>query len=219
MRVAHMLTPTGIFFFTAIEDEPLEATWKRRVAGAVRPLLLGSLRRHVDARLKEFWVSEDEARALGGAAVSQRGDHTLAVTYYQNRSALRTGEPTDEVRGETAFANRSGVSLGPDMCGFLAAFKGASRFPREQLSRALTSLRHRGPDAAGEWVEDDVFLGHRRLSIIDLQTGPQPMHTADDRYVHRLQWGNLQLSGAAQRAAVEGFVVSDQIRHGSHPRG
>ena len=43
---------------------------------------------------------------------------------------------------------------------------------------ALASLAHRGPDAEGEHFEAGVFLGHRRLSIIDLDPrSTQPMHT------------------------------------------
>ena len=49
--------------------------------------------------------------------------------------------------------------------------------------RALNTLTHRGPDAEGQWIEAGVFLGHRRLSIIDLATGDQPMHSSDGRYI------------------------------------
>jgi asparagine synthase (glutamine-hydrolysing) len=41
------------------------------------------------------------------------------------------------------------------------------------------TLRHRGPDAAGFWEEDGVSLGMRRLSIIDLATGQQPVFNED----------------------------------------
>ena len=55
------------------------------------------------------------------------------------------------------------------------------------LSRSMSSpLAHRGPDASGEWVDParGVFLGHRRLSIIDLSpTGAQPMISQSGRYV------------------------------------
>ena len=46
-------------------------------------------------------------------------------------------------------------------------------------------LAHRGPDAAGLWNDDEerVFLGHRRLSIVDLADGAQPMSTADGSLV------------------------------------
>lgn len=56
-----------------------------------------------------------------------------------------------------------------------------SDFPA--LRPLLDSLAHRGPDAAGEWRADGVYMGHRRLSIIDLTTGDQPMASADGRYV------------------------------------
>lgn len=48
------------------------------------------------------------------------------------------------------------------------------------LLAAMTgTLRHRGPDDEGLYVEGRVGLGHRRLSIIDLSTGRQPMHNED----------------------------------------
>jgi asparagine synthase (glutamine-hydrolysing) len=45
------------------------------------------------------------------------------------------------------------------------------------------AIAHRGPDAEGHWIEDNVGLGHRRLSIIDLSVaGYQPMVSADHRF-------------------------------------
>jgi len=40
-------------------------------------------------------------------------------------------------------------------------------------------IRHRGPDDEGTWVDEGVALGMRRLSIIDLSTGHQPIHNED----------------------------------------
>lgn len=40
-------------------------------------------------------------------------------------------------------------------------------------------MSHRGPDGEGQWSNGPVCLGHRRLSIIDLSGGGQPMHSAD----------------------------------------
>jgi asparagine synthase (glutamine-hydrolysing) len=43
------------------------------------------------------------------------------------------------------------------------------------------ALAHRGPDGSGVWTAPGVGLGHRRLSIIDLATGDQPMRSADGK--------------------------------------
>lgn len=69
------------------------------------------------------------------------------------------------------------------MCGFVVILQDTPTISHQIASRALDTIAHRGPDAAGEWVEGAVFLGHRRLSIIDLATGDQPMHSTDGRYV------------------------------------
>ena len=49
-----------------------------------------------------------------------------------------------------------------------------------QWVKAMTDrMAHRGPDGEGQWSQGPVCLGHRRLSIIDLSGGGQPMHSAD----------------------------------------
>lgn len=69
------------------------------------------------------------------------------------------------------------------MCGLVAIFQNSGEANVSLAERALENLAHRGPDAAGVWVDEGVFLGHRRLSIIDLRTGAQPMRSSDDRYI------------------------------------
>ena len=44
-----------------------------------------------------------------------------------------------------------------------------------RLEEMCNRLVHRGPDAAGYFCDDRVALGHRRLSIIDLSGGSQPL--------------------------------------------
>lgn len=51
-----------------------------------------------------------------------------------------------------------------------------------QVAAMCESMRHRGPDGQGVWYGGGVCLGHRRLSIIDLAGGAQPMHSADNRF-------------------------------------
>jgi asparagine synthase (glutamine-hydrolysing) len=62
------------------------------------------------------------------------------------------------------------------MCG-IVGFVG----PRDDavLTEMRDALRHRGPDGAGNFADDRVSLGHRRLSIVDVAGGAQPMHGAD----------------------------------------
>jgi asparagine synthase (glutamine-hydrolysing) len=64
------------------------------------------------------------------------------------------------------------------MCG-IAGFTG-HHDPR-LLERMTGLLSHRGPDAAGHWSDPGarVAMGHRRLSIVDLSGGAQPMWTPD----------------------------------------
>jgi len=52
------------------------------------------------------------------------------------------------------------------------------------LDRMGTAIQHRGPDAAGVFIDEQIAMVHRRLSIIDLsESGAQPMHSSTGRYV------------------------------------
>jgi asparagine synthase (glutamine-hydrolysing) len=53
----------------------------------------------------------------------------------------------------------------------------------DEAGRMLGTLSHRGPDGSGHYHRDNVFLGHTRLSIIDLEGGWQPIYTEDGRYL------------------------------------
>jgi asparagine synthase (glutamine-hydrolysing) len=71
------------------------------------------------------------------------------------------------------------------MCGIvgLIHLDGAPVAP-PVLKRMTDAVAHRGPDGEGQWIEGNVGIGHRRLSIIDLSpAGQQPMISADHRYV------------------------------------
>ncbi|MBI2278443.1 MAG: amidotransferase 1, exosortase A system-associated [Dechloromonas sp.] len=67
------------------------------------------------------------------------------------------------------------------MCGITGIFdtRGKRDIDRALLHRMNESQLHRGPDEGGVHVEPGVGLGHRRLSIIDLSTGQQPLYNED----------------------------------------
>ena len=67
------------------------------------------------------------------------------------------------------------------MCGITGIFdtRGRREIDRGVLSRMNESQYHRGPVEGGVHVEPGVGLGHRRLSIIDLATGQQPLYNED----------------------------------------
>lgn len=48
------------------------------------------------------------------------------------------------------------------------------------IKKMCSSLIHRGPDDHGYFLDDNISLGHRRLSIIDLETGHQPIHNENE---------------------------------------
>jgi len=63
------------------------------------------------------------------------------------------------------------------MCGIAGwlSFGQDLNHQRETLERMTMTMANRGPDAGGVWIDGPVGLGHRRLSIIDLEGGRQPM--------------------------------------------
>ena len=71
------------------------------------------------------------------------------------------------------------------MCGIagIVDLKGKREVSRALLSRMNQTQVHRGPDAGGLHFEPGVGLGHRRLSIIDLATGQQPLANEDGSVV------------------------------------
>src|SRR3982750_2883179 len=67
------------------------------------------------------------------------------------------------------------------MCGIAGRFNYDPLRPvdRDVLEAMTDAVSHRGPDAAGYHVAPGIGLGHRRLSIIDLSTGDQPLSNED----------------------------------------
>ena len=67
------------------------------------------------------------------------------------------------------------------MCGIVGIFdlQGQRDIDAALLARLNQSLRHRGPDEDGLHLEPGLGLGHRRLSVIDLASGQQPLYNAE----------------------------------------
>lgn len=80
------------------------------------------------------------------------------------------------VRGQAAEPAEEGRLN--TMCGIAAQY---GRVDAEMGRRMLRRLSHRGPDAEGEIHLDGIWLGHRRLSIVDVRGGSQPLSTLDSR--------------------------------------
>ena len=104
------------------------------------------------------------------------------------------------------------------MCGIAGVYHLTTAKPVDpQRVRVMTDvLAHRGPDGSGVWTEAGVGLGHRRLAIIDLVTGEQPMHSADD--IHSIVFNGeiynfrelrdeLKASGASFRTNSDTEVI------------
>src|SRR6267154_4053301 len=68
------------------------------------------------------------------------------------------------------------------ICGFYE-YKTHDRVDRHVLGDMLDVIRHRGPDDSGVYLDKDVALGMRRLSIIDLSGGKQPISNEDGTIV------------------------------------
>jgi asparagine synthase (glutamine-hydrolysing) len=73
------------------------------------------------------------------------------------------------------------------VCGMIGTVSARSQpdsFPADRLNQALATLQHRGPDGQGQFRDEQVWLGHTRLSIIDLtNAGNQPMESDTGRFV------------------------------------
>jgi asparagine synthase (glutamine-hydrolysing) len=67
------------------------------------------------------------------------------------------------------------------MCGITGIYnlQENREIPLRVLRSMTTALRHRGPDGSGYYNDESIGMGHRRLSIIDLEGGTQPLHNED----------------------------------------
>ncbi|MDE5538982.1 MAG: asparagine synthase (glutamine-hydrolyzing), partial [Bacilli bacterium] len=66
------------------------------------------------------------------------------------------------------------------MCGIVGFVDNKSKKEKDTIIKKMAErIKHRGPDDAGYYTDEDIALGHRRLSIIDLNSGKQPIYNED----------------------------------------
>ena len=69
------------------------------------------------------------------------------------------------------------------MCG-IVGFTNNIYNSNDVLEKMMDRIRHIGPDAEGKYIDEDIALGHRRLSIIDVSSsGDQPIFNEDSSLV------------------------------------
>ncbi len=68
------------------------------------------------------------------------------------------------------------------MCGYVG-FTNNIENADSVLGSMMDKIAHRGPDSDGRFVNEDICLGFRRLSIIDLAGGDQPLYNEDGSLV------------------------------------
>ena len=70
------------------------------------------------------------------------------------------------------------------MCGFVTFFSNnpMTLDNKAKLSPMSEAIIHRGPTQDGEYFDEHVYLGFRRLSILDLENGKQPYSYGNDEY-------------------------------------
>jgi hypothetical protein len=68
------------------------------------------------------------------------------------------------------------------MCGIAGwvSYNGNLKAHQDVITTMTKTMARRGPDAGGVWIDRHVGLGHRRLAIIDLAGGVQPMQAEDE---------------------------------------
>jgi asparagine synthase (glutamine-hydrolysing) len=76
------------------------------------------------------------------------------------------------------------------MCGICGVVSASGSVDTERVARMSATLVHRGPDSAGEFADGTAALAARRLSIIDLETGDQPIAN-EDGTLHVVQNGEI----------------------------
>ncbi len=114
-------------------------------------------------------------------------------------------------------------AMGRFMCG-IVGFVGKQRQKEEILERMMDRIKHRGPDSFGKYTTDEVAFGFRRLSIIDLESGTQPMFNEDGQIALVFNGEIYNSPELRERFLAKGHVFanrsdSETILHGYEEYG
>src|SRR5258708_4135565 len=105
------------------------------------------------------------------------------------------------------------------MCGIAGFFvTGSSDTHRATLTRMTQSVRHRGPDDEGWYLDEALALGVRRLSVIDVTTGRQPMSNEDGTVWGALNGEIYNFRDLRQRLERLGHTFRTRARRSSRCR-
>lgn len=120
--------------------------------------------------------------AFGGA-----GSDFQQFKIFTARSAVHSRFTADQQNiSNTSFKIVPSIkSFTPEaaaMCGYVG-FTNTIDNANIVIKKMMRRIRHRGPDGEGQYIDNDIALGHRRLSIIDINAGSQPMYNEDGSLV------------------------------------
>ena len=94
------------------------------------------------------------------------------------------------------------------MCGIAGIYDSncgqASDIDPEAVEQMVSAIEHRGPDQQGIFIDGSFGFGARRLSILDLDTGDQPISTQDDSKCICFNGEIYNYLGSASRAGGAG---------------
>lgn len=102
------------------------------------------------------------------------------------------------------------------MCGICGIYNlDGHPIDADLLQRMNNTMVHRGPDGEGTYVDSFIGLGHRRLSIIDLDTGEQPMGN-EDGSIQVVFNGEIYNFLELKKELKKRIPLQDQKRYGNH---
>ncbi|MEA2275155.1 MAG: hypothetical protein QOC78_115 [Solirubrobacteraceae bacterium] len=103
------------------------------------------------------------------------------------------------------------------MCGIAGILTPGRAVAPEALAAMVATMVHRGPDGEGTWIDGDVGIGMRRLAIVDVEAGGQPLVNEDgsvrvvfngEIYNHRALRAGLSARGHRFRSDTDGEVIA-----------